>query len=82
MHEINIENDFEKMRQLIPAGTHTVVLYDRNAAQWMSLAADPAWETIPLDGGEGRKQWDQVQQAVTRLRERRVDRSWCLAGMG
>ena len=33
MNEIIFENDFEKMRQLIPAGTHTVVLYDRNVAQ-------------------------------------------------
>ncbi|MDD2824680.1 MAG: hypothetical protein PHR05_05740 [Bacteroidales bacterium] len=82
MNEIIFENDFEKMRQLIPAGTHTVVLYDRNVAQWMSLAADPSWETIPLDGGEGLKQWAHVQQVVTRLMELRVDRSWFLAGMG
>lgn len=82
MNEIIFENDFEKMRQLIPAGTHTVVLYDRNVAQWMSLAADPSWETIPLDGGEGLKQWEHVQQVVTRLMELRVDRSWFLAGMG
>jgi 3-dehydroquinate synthase len=82
MNNIIISPDIGQLRQMIPAGTHVVVLYDRNVTVWMEQAADPSWITIPLDGGEGLKQWKYVQQVTDRFIDMHIDRSWFLMGMG
>jgi 3-dehydroquinate synthase len=82
MSQIILSEDFSQMRRLIPPGTRTLVLYDRNVAPWMQQAADPSWELIALEGGEALKQWDRVEQTVSRMMELLADRSWFLIGMG
>ncbi|MFA7089103.1 MAG: type I 3-dehydroquinate dehydratase [Bacteroidales bacterium] len=82
MSNIVISTDFGQLRQMVPAGTKVVLLYDRNVSVWMEQAVDPSWITIPLDGGEGLKQWQFVQQVTDRFIEMEIDRSWFLIGMG
>jgi 3-dehydroquinate synthase len=82
MNNTIVSTDFGQLRQMVPAGTEVVLLYDRNVSVWMEQAADPSWITIPLDGGEGLKQWQFVQQVIDRFIELEVDRSWFLIGMG
>lgn len=82
MNQIILSDDFTVMRGLVPAGTPTVVLYDRNVQDWMQQAVDPGWKTIPLDGGEKLKQWEHVARIIQKLMDLQVDRSWFLIGMG
>ncbi|MFA5301447.1 MAG: type I 3-dehydroquinate dehydratase [Bacteroidales bacterium] len=82
MNNIFISKDIGQLRQMVPAGTNVVLLYDRNVSVWMEKAADPSWITIPLEGGEDLKQWKFVQQVIDRFLELQVDRSWFLIGMG
>ena len=82
MIQVSLSEDFAQLRGLIPPGTRTLVLYDRNVAQWVQQAVDPAWELIALEGGEALKQWDRVEQTVSRMMDLLADRSWFLVGMG
>lgn len=82
MSQVILSEDFSQLRGLIPPGTRTLVLYDRNVAQWVQQAVDPSWELIALEGGEALKQWDRVEQTVSRMMDLLADRSWFLVGMG
>ncbi|HOG25074.1 MAG TPA: type I 3-dehydroquinate dehydratase [Bacteroidales bacterium] len=82
MSQLILSEDFSQLRGLIPTGTKTLVLYDRNVSQWVHQAADPSWELIALEGGEALKQWERVEQTVSRMMELLADRSWFLVGMG
>jgi 3-dehydroquinate synthase len=82
MNNVIVSTDPGQLRQMVPAGTKVVLLYDRNVSVWMEQITDPSWITIPLDGGEGLKQWKYVQQVTDRFIEMQIDRSWFLIGMG
>ncbi len=82
MNNIVVSTDLGQLRQMVPAGTKVVILYDRNVSVWMEQAVDPSWITIPLEGGENLKQWKYVQQVTDSFIEMQIDRSWFLIGMG
>jgi len=82
MNNVIVSTDPGQLRQMVPAGTKVVLLYDRNVTVWMEQAADPSWIAIPLEGGEDLKQWKFVQHVIDRFIELQVDRSWFLVGMG
>ncbi len=42
MNNIIVSPDIGQLRQMIPAGTNVVVLYDRNVTVWMEQVTDPS----------------------------------------
>ncbi|MDD3550467.1 MAG: hypothetical protein PHW88_08460, partial [Bacteroidales bacterium] len=69
MNNVIVSTDPGQLRQMVPAGTKVVLLYDRNVTVWMEQAADPSWIAIPLEGGEDLKQWKFVQHVIDRFIE-------------
>ncbi|MBP8999927.1 MAG: type I 3-dehydroquinate dehydratase [Bacteroidales bacterium] len=82
MSQLILSEDFSQLRALVPPGTKTLVLYDSQVTEWVRQAVDPSWELMALEGGETLKQWDRVEQTVSRMMEILADRSWFLIGMG